>query len=477
MKKLKYYVSSTLLSVFILTGCGVKEEQGDIIIGLTDAQGDFIAYNVDVAKLTLTKANGTVVDTLPETTRIDFAQYVDMTEFLTAATIPSGVYTKATLTLDYTNADIQVEAADGSAQKVTTIVDSNGNALQQVDVSVQLTDRNRLAIVPGVPAVITFDFDLAATNKVEFTGDVPTVTVEPVLVAGIDAEFDKSFRLRGLLKNVDTAQNTFTVVVRPLFHALKNGDERFGAMKVSVSDTTQFEVNGETYTGSDGVVALSELDKNSAVVINGTMNFSTRTFNASDVSAGDSVPGATKDVITGNVIKREGNMLTIRGATLERAQGSVTFHDTVSVLLADTTTVRRAGAGTSETFDTTDISVGQRLIAFGTIDTTATATTLNANHVRMMHTSVRGEVTQVSGSQIDIRLQSIDNRRASLYDFTGTGATVATYEVDISNLSSVNVGSVIRAIGFPVEFGTQTPDFTAKTVVSLDERTMPRGPR
>ena len=37
-----------------------------------------------------------MVETLPATTRIDFAQYVDLTEFFTAATIPNGDYVAAT---------------------------------------------------------------------------------------------------------------------------------------------------------------------------------------------------------------------------------------------------------------------------------------------------------------------------------------------------------------------------------------------
>lgn len=96
---------------------------GVVHVSLTDAQGDFISYLVDVRSLTLTKANGAVVETLPVTTRIDFALYTDMSEFLTAATVPKGTYKKATLTLDYAQAEIWVEDADGNAVKVDTIQD------------------------------------------------------------------------------------------------------------------------------------------------------------------------------------------------------------------------------------------------------------------------------------------------------------------------------------------------------------------
>jgi hypothetical protein len=77
-----------------------SSESGQVVIGLTDAESDFVKYEIDVVSLTLTKQNGAVVDALPMATRVDFAQYAEMTEFLTAATVPVGRYVKATLELD-----------------------------------------------------------------------------------------------------------------------------------------------------------------------------------------------------------------------------------------------------------------------------------------------------------------------------------------------------------------------------------------
>jgi len=61
-------------------------ECGTLIVGLTDADGDFLSYAINVVSLQLEKADGTSIETLPNNTRIDFTQYVDLTEFLTAAT-------------------------------------------------------------------------------------------------------------------------------------------------------------------------------------------------------------------------------------------------------------------------------------------------------------------------------------------------------------------------------------------------------
>jgi hypothetical protein len=59
---------------------------GTLMIGLTDADGDFLSYSVDVVSLSLRKADGTVVQALPTRQRVDFAGLVDLTELVTAAT-------------------------------------------------------------------------------------------------------------------------------------------------------------------------------------------------------------------------------------------------------------------------------------------------------------------------------------------------------------------------------------------------------
>ena len=143
-------------------------DNGEIVVSLTDAAGDFSSYTVDVLSLNLTKANGAEVATLPISTRIDFAQYTEMTEFLTSATVPTGTYVKATLTLNFENADIQVLDEDGNSVPVGSIVDENGDPVTTLQVSVQLEDRNRLTIARGIPAHLMLDFDLQASNQVEF---------------------------------------------------------------------------------------------------------------------------------------------------------------------------------------------------------------------------------------------------------------------------------------------------------------------
>jgi len=222
-------------------GCGKSdgdddnqaEETGDVVISLTDAEGDFVAYKVTVESLLLTKASGVEVNTLPLSTDVDFAQYVEMTEFVSAATIPAGVYTRAKMRLNFTDADIQVEDDSGNAVAVETITDSEGNAVTTMDVSVNLEGVNALLIRRGVPAYLTLDFNLAASNKVTFNNGTPEMTVEPFLQAELNVESDKPHRLRGPLQSVDAAGGSFKVIIRPFIHHLGGGDKRFGTMTVT----------------------------------------------------------------------------------------------------------------------------------------------------------------------------------------------------------------------------------------------------
>jgi hypothetical protein len=466
-----------------------EADNGQVIIGLTDASGDFLTYTVDVLSLKLKKANGAEVETLPtnESTGVDFSQYVEMTEFLTAASIPIGTYTEATLKLDFTAADIRVEDADGNTVRVKgeNIRDENGETVDELTVTVHLADRSQLTILPGVPAHLTLDFDLKASNSVDMTGTDPVVTVKPVLLAEVDAEAPKPHRVRGPLKSVDTADQSFTVIIRPFLHLLAGGDELFGTLKVTTDADTVFEIDGETYTGADGLAALDAKPALTATTAVGDLVIHSTgqprfTYTASAVYAGSSVPGGDLDVVTGNVVAREGDLLTVKGATLTRANGSVTFNDTLDVQLGDNTTVSRQLSSSEGDID--DLSVGQRITAFGLISEDTTVLDTNdaesPGHVRLHLTTLNGRVAEFVSAQSEtftMDLDRIDGRAIRHFDFSGTGsvsdADPEAYEVDRGSLdlSALDAGTPIKVKGFVTPFGhgSDQVDFTAHTVVNV----------
>lgn len=484
LNRIKTGVAALLMATTLVTTSGCLREKaseapatesGELSIGLTDAQGDFASYTVNVTSLELTKANGAVVDALPLTTSVDFAQLTDMTEFLTAASIPNGAYVSAKMTLDYSAANIQVEDADGNAVPAAHVVDSNGTALTTLEVSVKLEGRNKLVIAPGIPASLTLDFDLAASNTVTFAdnGEV-TVTVEPFLLAELEPHAPKIHRARGALKSVDVANDQFTIIMRPFAHALSGGDERFGTLTVVTKDSTVFDINGETSEGDVGLQQMAALTQFTAVVAIGDLKLNPRRFVAREVYAGSSVAGGVLDVVSGNVISRSGDVLVVKGATLIRSGGSVVFNDTVTVQLDSDMTVRKQLSKDAFTIDA--ISVGQRINIFGTLtDGNAGSLAMTGSYARLMLTTLRGTV--VTTAPLVVNVQSIDGRAVTLFDFAGTGtdtahdADPANYEIDTGTLvlSGIAAGDTVKVNGIVTPFGSAPQDFTAQNVVDVSE--------
>ncbi len=459
-------------------GSGTEEDSGVINISLTDAAGDFVSYTVDVLSLTLTKANGDVVETLPVQSRIDFAQYTDMTEFLTAATVPSGVYVKGSITLDYSNADIWVEGTDGNAVKVNTILDTDGNPVSTMEASVRLEGRNRLVIAPGIPMHLSLDFDLEASNTIEFDDQGnPTQTVQPFLLAEVDVESNKIHRVRGPLQSVNLNESSFQIFIRPFHHPMGDGEGQhpFGSLKVLTDEETMYEIDGDSYQGDAGLQVLALQTRFTAVIVKGSLKFRPLRFEADEVYAGSSVPGGDMDVVRGSVVARSGDSLTLRGVTLMRRNGAVVFNDNVTVLLDASTTVKKQLS--LDTFTKDDISVGQRLMVFGTItdDSISNLTVDAANgYARMLISNIRGTVvTNDDSPAFDLNLTRINGRRVSLYDFSGTGTDAANdadpthYEVATSTLdvSGIAVDSPVAVRGFVRPFGTAPKDYDAITVI------------
>src|SRR5712692_129705 len=451
------------------------DEERVVAIGLTDTPGDFLTYTVDVTSLTLTKANDTFVQTLPQRTRVDFARFVDLTEFVTAVTIPAGTYASATLNLDYTNADIQVDDGTGTpvAVPLANILDSKNNPVTTLPMRVTLDNARQLVIAPLVSSLLDLDFNLAASNLVDMSNPAsPVVTVNPLLVADVNPDSPKPHRIRGPLDAVDMQAGSFTLILRP-FNLLQ-GDH--GRVTFLTDSNTTYEINQTSYQGSAGLTVLAQQPRLTATVALGTLDLVTRRFTATEVFAGSSVPFGTSDVVTGNVIARSGNTLTLKGAELVRSDGTLSFRNTVSVTVASgTKVVKQTAVGGS--FDIGSISVGQRVTVFGTLDAPGTSMDASTGLVRLLITQLNGTVNSVSGSTVAMTLARIDGRPIGLFIFSGTGtapgtdANRASYQVATGALplTGIRNGTPLKVRGFVQPFGqaTVTDDFHAITLIDV----------
>jgi hypothetical protein len=350
---------ATLLSALILTACGsgagttttgseaaascdpaspaTHSECGTVLIGLTDLDGDFLNYTVNVNGLTLETADGRVVEVMPASTRINFTDYVDVTELVAAAFVPPATYVAGTISLDYTDAEVLVEA-DGNAREAV-VTDLDDVELTQTSLEIVLPNRDQLLVTKRRAHFLQLDFDLAASHTVDTVPTPARAASETFIVAEVHPVDEKDIRVRGPLVSVSLDEMTYAIAVRP-FHD-RHSD--FGRFAVHVTDDTEFEVDGNLFLGADGLRALDAAGQGTPTIAMGTLTTADRKFTADIVLAGSSVPGYGFDGVVGNIIKREGNFLTIRGATIiprdTATDRRVHFHDDVVVEVGPDTKV------------------------------------------------------------------------------------------------------------------------------------------
>lgn len=457
------------------------DECGTVLIGFTDADGDFLNYAVTISSLTLETANGRVVEVLPQQTRINFTDYVDLTELVSAVTVPPATYVAGTISLDYSDAEVLVAVGDSSKEAIVT--DLDGVPLQQADLKIVLSNRDQLTVVRRRAAFLQLDFDLEASHTVDVVPTPATAATELFILAEVQPLDEKDIRVRGPLLEVDEAGMNYVVAIRP-FHD-RAGD--FGRFTVNVTDTTEFEVDGSLFVGTDGLRALNAAGRGTATVSRGTLTVATRSYTADLVLAGSSVPGSDRDAVVGNIIQRDGNFLTVRGATViprdNASDRRIHFHDDVVVEVGPNTKVFKDGHRVSD-LGIDALSIGQRVTIRGTqptptTDALAPQILFDATDgaVRMHVTHIAGTVNTVLPGQTDITLHAIDRRRAQVFNFVGTGpsadldADPANYEVATGSLTLANfaAGKPIVAYGFPTAFGMAPPDFTGRTVINYTD--------
>ncbi len=479
------------LAAVCLAGCGgsggstaatppaqpTGSNTGTLLVSVTDADGDFISYSVDVLSVTLRRPGGSTVEVLPAATRIDFAQLTDLSDLLAVATLAPGDIVGGTIRLDYSNAEVFVEA--GGQVTRANVVGATGQPLGVTELTIDLAAREHLVITRGRTALLALDFDLATSNAVDASQSPPVVTARPYLVAEVQPVTEKELRLRGALVATDVAAGTYTVDVRPWFRP----DGNHGRVTVHTTATTSFEIDGAAATGSGGLAALAQKPAGTMTVAFGTLSTLDRRFTAEIVHAGDSVSGERIDAVHGNIVARSGNELTVKGGYAVRPNRVARLYRTVIVTVGLDTKVQKPGSP-GVVLDASALSVGQHIVAFGSLTepaTTTTPATFDATNgrVRMLPTHLRGTVNSVVAGQVDLKLRAIDRLGVELFDFSGTGVTPAMdadpadYEVATGTLglASVAPGQAAKVLGFVRPFGSAPADFEGRTVV--DHRFLP----
>jgi hypothetical protein len=182
------------------------------------------------------------------------------------------------------------------------------------------------------------------------------------------------------------------------------------------------------------------------------------------------------------------NELIVRGGTVILSDSDrAFFRDDVTVTVGPDTVVYKSFRTDRplgmpvRLLDISAISVGQALTVRGEVtanDELGVHIDATQGTVALHLTHLSGTVNTIMPGQVDIDLHAIDRRRASVFDFTGTGAGPATdadpenYEVATGNLLTMAAdatGQPVVVYGFPYEFGAAPPDFEGRTIIDYSD--------
>src|ERR1700722_3474380 len=481
-------------ALLLLAACS-----GTAVVTMTSTAStdNFLAYRVGLVAVQLQGSSGSSgLTVLPASTTVDFATLTEVSEVLGAASVTKGTYTSALITLDYSAAQIVYD--DGSVNGMTlTPLGANGQALGQVQIKLTLDPSDPFRVASKGASQLALAFNLGASNVVDVSGK--TVTVTP-LIAGSSLPIDaKPVRVRGPLASVAGIANSatptlggsitsgsFTVSAMPFNSSASGG----GALAGILSDTTTYEINGIESTGATGQVRLAASGAGALAVaygtltnvnqitttttVTGTQNAATPatvSFIANQILAGSSVQGSGLDRVSGIVAARSGDTLAVEDATLVSAAGLETFlGGTTTVFMGANTVVTVFAQGGTQLNSTLQVSVGSAIDAFGvaTVESADTAILdASAGHVRLDPTTASGLVTAQGAGALNLNLAFLGGRAIAPFDFLGSGAAPAQYEVDTPSLDLTNStpGVPVIVSGLTASFGAPPPNFTASTLL------------
>ncbi|MBV8497409.1 MAG: hypothetical protein JO361_11560, partial [Gammaproteobacteria bacterium] len=202
----------------------------------------------------------------------------------------------------------------------------------------------------------------------------------------------------------------------------------------------------------------------------------TPTFNATAVYAGTSLENPIAEFVSGVVTARSGNDLTLTGVTYQAPTGVKSYIASVPVKVGNSTLVTEDGVLVNGlTADA--VSVGQQVVVAGlaTLNAAGLPTEVDATsgQVRLQSTRLWGTLNSATASSATLNLDALDNLSSSGFNFAGTAADPAAYDVATGALdeSAVPTGTLLQVDGIVAPFGSPHPDFTATAITPVSDTT------
>jgi hypothetical protein len=475
-------------------------------VDITDEPGDFTSYIVTIDSVTLTRSDGVIVTAVGTPEIVDLTQVHNIAELWSSGSIPDGTYTAATVTMDYT------PVASGGTSVISVMVNGQPQAATVLDAQTQIAPTtyaittnfdpaNLPTITPTFAStsavLLSLDFNLAASGVIDLTTSPATFHVKPYVTIGMKADNTKLIRIRGPLINSSVDVNTYTVYIRPFYDEANN----LGNLTLFSQPNSVYTLNGQTYVGSNGLNALSVLSAGTTITAGYTtfqpdynpLNGATAgRFNLVYAVAGSTLEDIYTEGISGDVIARNGNTLTLLGATLILNTADEFFYCGVTdanspcesanpqVLLGSGTIVTADDNSTLKGLSSSSVSVGQHITARGIysvlsdgktvrIDATGTSST-NTGSVRLQNTEVFGSLVSSASGSVSLDAQTIHNWPIADFNFAGNGAAAldpAALLIDTGSIplpAGTTTGDPLWVSGYTAPFGTAPPDFNAVAV-------------
>jgi hypothetical protein len=480
---------------FIAAGCHHNNNNnsgfGVAWITLTDEPGDFTSYIVTVDSVVLTGKTYGLITAISAPELVNFTQLVNFSELWSSVPIPVDTYTQAAVTIDFTSSQIYVQVNGVPVQ--ATVLDPSGLPATAITFTVTLDPQNQLTFQPTFASTnalrLAFDYDLAASSKVDLTTSPPTVTVSPYMTVATSASDNKLIRVRGPLVNSSVHLETYSTFVRPFYDEVNN----LGSLTIFNNAQTVYTLNGVTYVGAPGIQAMSQTSAGSTMTAayctfqpTATLypGISAGIFYSKYIIGGSTLEDFYTDGIEGDVIARNGNVLTLHGSTLFANSNQIVAYIPINSLvqLGSGTLVTADGVSTLGPLNSNSVSVGQHVTARGlysidandvvTINSTGTSDT-NTGSVRLQSTELWGSLNSSAPGGLLMNVQAIQDWPVSIYNFAGNGAspaqdpTAANFDVNTGALAlpaGTANGDLLWIDGVTSPFGTAPPDFLAGSI-------------
>jgi hypothetical protein len=208
-------------------------------------------------------------------------------------------------------------------------------------------------------------------------------------------------------------------------------------------------------------------------------------FNLQYVVAGSTLEDNYTEGITGDVIARNGNLLTLRGATLILTTDNTFGYQTAdcNVLLGPGTIVTADDNPLLKNLNESSIAVGDHIAARGVLaqassgacglsivgeavelNSTGTSAT-NTGSARLQQSEAWGTLVAAAPANVVMDLSSIDYWPAAVYSFAGNGATApvpTAFSVNTEGLTlpaGTVPGDPVWVSGYASAFGQAPPDY------------------